>query len=400
MANFDNLISKSSVFLVLLICQLNLTEVVSLEPMCSKFSNDEQLLEKMVRVEFYVENVQKDSEKSVSNVMDMLHDIQGNNSELSNRLLEQKDKVDILERQTGVLKDTMANEIVVSENKESIRSIAADVRNIRNDLENKTSGLDNLLVITDEINKKCEDGLSDLSKNLERQTNDLRSSSTDFDKQKNVLEDQKKEIEDLRQDFNNKSSEIAAIKESMKNVSVDVANIKNDMKKLDDVKTMKDDLSELSKRLADLEKQMKELDQTTENKTQTIAFNVMDAVNYTGNVIKFSTIILNEGDAYNIDTGIFKAPTDGIYQFNAHICGNKTVGSIEYHIMVGSIKIVTGEFILPNRATDTKCTSFSAVALVRKGENVGVGGMSSFSSLDQRYHDDVSSFSGILIRTI
>ncbi|XP_060589623.1 heavy metal-binding protein HIP-like [Ruditapes philippinarum] len=240
-----------------------------------------------------------------------------------------------------------------------------------------TSGLDNIKVITDEINKKCEDGLSDLSKNLERQTNDLRSSST----------------------------------ESMRNVSVVVANIKKDVEKstsgldvlkavTDEVKTTcKDGLSDLSKRLAALEKQMKELDQATEKKTQTIAFNVADAVNYTGSdAIKFSNIILNKGDAYNKDTGIFTPPIDGIYQFNAHICGNKTVDDINYYIKINSKWIVTGEFTIPARATDAKCTSFSAVALVKKGENVRVGGMS-FSQLDD-YNDDYCSFSGVLIQSI
>jgi hypothetical protein len=126
---------------------------------------------------------------------------------------------------------------------------------------------------------------------------------------------------------------------------------------------------------------------------------VADAVNYTGSdAIKFSNIILNEGDAYNIDTGIFTAPIDGIYQFNAHICGNKTINVIDYNIKVNSRWIVTGEFTIPARAQDAKCTSFSAVALVRKGENVQVGGMS-YSHLHD-YSDDFCSFSGVLIQSI
>ncbi|XP_060573009.1 uncharacterized protein LOC132730942, partial [Ruditapes philippinarum] len=266
----------------------------------------------------------------------------------------------------------------------SIRSIAADVRNIRNDLENDTSGLDNLMVITDEINKKCEDGLSDLSKNLERQTNDLRSSST----------------------------------ESMRNMSEVVANIKKDVENsfsgLDDLKavidevktTCKDGLSDLSKRLTVLQKQVNELDQATEKKTQTVAFNVMDAVNYTGSqTMKFSNIILNEGNAYNIETGIFTAPLDGIYQFYAHICCNRKTSEIEYFIKVGTSSIVTGEFMLPSRVnndSDAKCTSFSAVAMVRKDETVRVGGMS-FTSLGRATgssNADFSSFSGVLIKSI
>jgi DNA-binding transcriptional regulator GbsR (MarR family) len=103
MASSENLFSKLYIFAVLLINQLKLIEAVSVEPVCSKFSYDEQLLEKMVRIEFFVENMQKDVEKSVSNVMDLMTDIKGNNSELSDRFSEQQDKIDNLERQTDVL---------------------------------------------------------------------------------------------------------------------------------------------------------------------------------------------------------------------------------------------------------------------------------------------------------
>jgi hypothetical protein len=123
----------------------------------------------------------------------------------------------------------------------------------------------------------------------------------------------------------------------------------------------------------------------------------MDSYSITGNgAMKFSKIVLNEGDSYDNDTGIFTAPIDGIYQFNAHICIKKGVQSVNYYIKVGDNSIVTGEFFVPDEANDAKCTSFSAAALVRKGENVRVGGMS-FSELD-RQKDDLSSFSGILIR--
>ncbi|XP_060571569.1 uncharacterized protein LOC132729763 [Ruditapes philippinarum] len=150
----------------------------------------------------------------------------------------------------------------------------------------------------------------------------------------------------------------------MKNVSEAVANIKKDVDKstsglddlTDEVKTTcKDGLSDLSKRLAVLEEQMKELDQATEKEKQTVAFNVMDAVSYTGSeAIKFSTILLNQGNAFDKDTGIFTAPTDGIYQFNAHICSNKTFEEINYSIKVNTQWIVTGEFTVPDKASDAK----------------------------------------------
>jgi hypothetical protein len=116
MESSKNLFSKLYIFAVLFICQLKLIEEVLVEPVCSKFSFDEQLLEKMVGIEFFLENIQKDEEKSVSNVMDLMIDIKGNNSELSDRFLEQQDNIDNLERQTDVLNDTMTNKSTVFEN--------------------------------------------------------------------------------------------------------------------------------------------------------------------------------------------------------------------------------------------------------------------------------------------
>ena len=101
---------------MIILCQFYFVGSVPVEPMCSKFSYDEQLLEKMVRMEFFVENMKKDVESSVSNVNDEIIDIKGNNSELSIKLSEQQGKIDNLERQTGVFGVTMANKSVVSDN--------------------------------------------------------------------------------------------------------------------------------------------------------------------------------------------------------------------------------------------------------------------------------------------
>ena len=134
--------------------------------------------------------------------------------------------------------------------------------------------------------------------------------------------------------------------------------------------------------------------------SEAVAFNVMDAVSYTGtNAMKFSKIILNEGNAYNKDTGIFTAPIGGIYLFNAHICCEKGK-EVDYFIAVAGKKIVTGEFRVSDGASDAKCTSFGATSLVRKGESVWVGDVL-FSDLDSRVNDnDVSSFSGTLIHEV
>ena len=51
---------------LIVMCIISSINAASLEPICSKFSYEEQLLEKMVRLEFFVENMDKDVKASVT----------------------------------------------------------------------------------------------------------------------------------------------------------------------------------------------------------------------------------------------------------------------------------------------------------------------------------------------
>lgn len=54
----------------------------------------------------------------------------------------------------------------------------------------------------------------------------------------------------------------------------------------------------------------------------------------------FSTILLNEGDAYSNLTGVFVAPRNGTYIFNAQLCITYKNG-MHFDIMVGNVAYST-----------------------------------------------------------
>ena len=136
-----------------------------------------------------------------------------------------------------------------------------------------------------------------------------------------------------------------------------------------------------------------------DKKYPVVAFNVYGTgTTYTDTAIPFQNIRLNRGGGYSTDTNKFTAPVTGIYQFNAHVCITKGQEN-EYYIHAGSNKLVTGEYMVPNAAGDGKCTSFSAVGLLQKSETAFVGGNLS-GRLFNYSNDDVSSFSGVLIRAV
>ncbi|XP_060590970.1 asialoglycoprotein receptor 1-like isoform X3 [Ruditapes philippinarum] len=58
------------------------------------------------------------------------------------------------------------NDSKASNSKENMKSMAELVQNITKDLKKSTSGLDDLKSVTDRINSKCEDGLSDMSEKI------------------------------------------------------------------------------------------------------------------------------------------------------------------------------------------------------------------------------------------
>ncbi|XP_053374270.1 heavy metal-binding protein HIP-like [Mercenaria mercenaria] len=191
---------------------------------------------------------------------------------------------------------------------------------------------------------------------------------------------------------------LSGLREKIEKVDLKVENVTDTMKGIKEKNIeVADNLSELHGKIEKLEN-INDKEEITASETPAVAFNAREAVEYSGtDTVVFSTVILNEGKAYNDKTGFFTAPIDGIYQFNAHLCFVREI-DVEYYLKVESNSIASGEYRVPQGTTDLKCTSFSAVALVRKGEKVHVGGMS-FKNLQQA-SNDWNSFSGVLTHKV
>ncbi|XP_053373390.1 uncharacterized protein LOC128546581 [Mercenaria mercenaria] len=340
---------------ILLFCPFKSVLTLSVEPVCSKFAYEEQLLEKMVRMEFFVENMQKDVQKSITNVMDGMNGIKEKNVEITDNLSEKIEKVDLkVENVTNTMNGLKDKNTEVADN---LSELHGKIQEVELKVENVTDTIKGIK----EKNHEITDNLSVLHEKIENV--DLKVENA-LDTMKGIKEKNSEVVDNL--------SELHG---KMKKLELKVENI------VDKIDRNSNDIEEIKA-----------------SKTPAVAFNARVAVKYSGSsTVVFSIVILNEDKAYNDKTGIFTAPIDGVYQFNAHLCFARGI-EVEYYLKVGDRSIASGEYIVPQGATDTKCTSFSAVALVRKGEKVRVGGMS-FKNLDQEI-DDWNSFSGVLIQTV
>ena len=109
----------------------------------------------------------------------------------------------------------------------------------------------------------------------------------------------------------------------------------------------------------------------------------------------FINVILNIGDAYNNDNGIFTAPVTGLYLFTAHLCLQQ-VDWANFGIVVnGTAVSVTG-------IGDQwwSFNAFDAITLVENGKDVNVQCINDCDKHDKlKTHEYIiNSFSGTLFK--
>ncbi|XP_060586448.1 uncharacterized protein LOC132742139, partial [Ruditapes philippinarum] len=134
------------------------------------------------------------------------------------------------------------------------------------------------------------------------------------------------------------------------------------------------------------------------NCSPNIVFNAKDITNKnpdTGNTIIFGSTLLNEGNAYNISTGIFTAPVNGTYSFSLQICATYTK-EVYAAIMIDGTTYAT--LYVYDKDAHT-CDSTDTVAVLHEHSKVFVDCISDCMS-NYIYADSwrMNTFSGYLVR--
>ncbi|XP_060587485.1 uncharacterized protein LOC132742995 [Ruditapes philippinarum] len=111
------------------------------------------------------------------------------------------------------------------------------------------------------------------------------------------------------------------------------------------------------------------LGKSTQNCPTTVAFHANSLSNtqlLPGNKLVFRVIKVNQGGAYNSRSGIFVAPQNGTYSFNAHLClvaGN----ALGFDVMVGS-SVYSSTYA--RGYTGCGCSSVPAIAVLKQNDQV------------------------------
>ena len=105
----------------------------------------------------------------------------------------------------------------------------------------------------------------------------------------------------------------------------------------------------------------------------------------------FTETLINVGDAYSTPSGIFTAPTTGLYHFNGCFCAKQLGNKVKYLLMAEDNQTFRGEMNLQSNVTE--CSSFGHVVNMNKHGKVYI--TASYSHTET---DIFNMFSGILIR--
>ncbi|XP_060554365.1 caprin-2-like [Ruditapes philippinarum] len=128
-----------------------------------------------------------------------------------------------------------------------------------------------------------------------------------------------------------------------------------------------------------------------------VAFNAHSPRDYspdTNQIYIWSSTLVNEGNAYDTNTGIFKAPVSGLYYFAVHTCNY--AGATNIYAIVKEEKDIATSYQHDNAVND--CTSMNSITNVTAGERVWVRCTSGSTSNQLWESSGRSSFIGALIR--
>ena len=117
-------------------------------------------------------------------------------------------------------------------------------------------------------------------------------------------------------------------------------------------------------------------------------------------VIPFHSALLNEGDAFNLHSGVFTAPVKGIYHFQFSAVKDKLVPSLLIHLQVNGANVGDAynsqDHSEPAVTGITDVVSLSASLRLVKGDRVSLFNYEGELYDDKEYHN--THFSGWLVK--
>ncbi|XP_053407965.1 uncharacterized protein LOC128559667 [Mercenaria mercenaria] len=120
-----------------------------------------------------------------------------------------------------------------------------------------------------------------------------------------------------------------------------------------------------------------------------------------GQTMVFTEIILNKGDAYNKENGVFTAPYTGVYTFTVQFCAYP--GKLVDFAFMANDKPFKKSRIQKHGTSYFSCYSFDAMTIVNKNENVKIKIISCSSSgtiLHESGSNYWNTFSGSFIQAL
>ncbi|XP_052237813.1 A disintegrin and metalloproteinase with thrombospondin motifs 10-like [Dreissena polymorpha] len=131
-----------------------------------------------------------------------------------------------------------------------------------------------------------------------------------------------------------------------------------------------------------------------------VAFNAYGKNVLLNRVNAFSSVIFNEGNAYDVSTGHFTAPVDGIYHFTAQMCVSAN-NSIYFYIHKGSATmsgVVALKYSYNYNYNGPSCTSASCYVKLTRNEHVWV--LMYGQDTSEIWDVSSNSFTGMLIQEL
>ncbi|XP_060584016.1 uncharacterized protein LOC132740172 [Ruditapes philippinarum] len=182
---------------VLVLFIVNAINGASIEPICSKFSYEEQLLEKMVRLEFFAENMQKDVKTSITDSKKEINGMIDKQLEMSKNMTD--------------FSATMADfELTFGELKENVKvTTEATLKGLSEKVEMKFAEFKkNITSTNDNILKGLADGANKQEQKFERFMTNITSSSQKILKE--TTEEVKKSVTETMAELINKKHPLVA----------------------------------------------------------------------------------------------------------------------------------------------------------------------------------------------